>query len=120
MAPCGNTELDGLIDQALSAVGQLAGASWLSVYVAGHGGGWSSDLGQALTLLPEGYNFSLGLRDGIYWAWIQPNDRWEPGENESRHDHPLGSGLLVGYTATLALSAAAIMLWARRIKVRAA
>ena len=56
---------------------------------------WSSDLNQVLTLIPDHYNFSMGQRDGVCWAWIQPNDDWEPGENEARHDHPRGSGLVV-------------------------
>jgi hypothetical protein len=110
----GSQQLDALIGHAFRRLGErftrdgLAGPPPLSAAC------WSRELSAALDLLPEDYNFSVGKRDGICWAWIQPNDDWQPGELESRHDHPQGSGLVVAYTAALALAAAAIMLYASR------
>ncbi len=69
-------------------------------------------------LLPANYNFSLGRRDGVCWAWIQPNDDWRPAEGESRHDHPGGSGLAVAETPVLAVACAAIRLHVRLIEDR--
>ncbi len=73
------------------------------------GARWSTDLDAALTLLPPDYNFSTGCRDGVCWAWIQPNDAWAPAEHEARHDHPGGSGLVTSHTAALAVICAAIL-----------
>ncbi len=108
----GSVELDALIDEALGVA-----TSWLKPeicpgFAARQPARWSDNLGAALTVLPANYNFSLGQRDGICWAWIQPNDHWQPGLHESRHDHPGGSGLVVAYTAALALISAAITLYA--------
>ena len=69
-------------------------------------------------LLPPNYNFSLGRRDGVCWAWIQPNDDWRPAEGEARHDHPGGSGLAVADTPVLAVACAAIRLHIRLIEDR--
>jgi hypothetical protein len=77
----------------------------------------STDLDDALALLPPGFNFSLGHRDGVFWAWAQPNDSWNPGDGESRHDHPGGSGLVVARTASLAVACAALILRARWLEV---
>jgi hypothetical protein len=50
----------------------------------------------------------LGLRDGVFWAWCQPNDDWETASGEARHDHPGGSSLIVAQTAALAMTCAAL------------
>lgn len=71
---------------------------------------WSEDLAALLRLIPPGHNYSLGERDGVLWAWVQPNDNWTPGDNEARHDHPRGSGLIVAYTLPLAVAAALVTL----------
>jgi hypothetical protein len=110
MAVRGGAELDALIDGALADFAARGPSSRPPAELFGHGTPWSSDLSQALDLLPADCNFALGHRDGICWAWIQPNDDWEPGENESRHDHPDGSGLVVAYTAALALISAVLNL----------
>ena len=110
MAVTGGAELDALIDGALADFAARGPSSRPPAELFGHGTPWSSDLSQALNLLPADCNFALGHRDGICWAWIQPNDDWEPGENESRHDHPDGSGLVVAYTAALALTSAVLIL----------
>ncbi len=70
----------------------------------------SEDLSALVRLVPSHYNFSLGERDGVLWAWIQPNDTWVPGPLEMRHDHPRGSGLKVASTLPLALAAALVAL----------
>ncbi len=71
---------------------------------------WSEDLDALVGLVPHDHNFSLGDRDGVLWAWIQPNDDWVPGVNEMRHDHPRGSGLIVACTLPLALAASLVAL----------
>ena len=78
----------------------------------------STVLVDVVELLPADYNFSLGRRDGVCWAWIQPNDGWRPGDGESRHDHPGGSGLAVAGTPVLAVACAAIRLHIRLIEHR--
>ena len=70
----------------------------------------SEDLSALVRLVPPDHNFSLGERDGVLWAWIQPNDTWVPGPYEMRHDHPRGSGLKVACTLQLALAAALVAL----------
>jgi hypothetical protein len=111
-ATSGSAELDALIEQALPslppflAINARCGVRPASVAF------WSSELSAAIGLLSADYNFSVGQRDGICWAWIQPNDNWQPGEFESRHDHPAGSGLAVAYTAALAFASATFMLGA--------
>jgi hypothetical protein len=116
MAPTGGAELDALIDEALAGLAARDPLSGPPVALLGRGTPWSNDLSQALHLLPTDCNFALGHRDGICWAWIQPNDDWEPGENESRHDHPDGSGLAVAYTAALALISAVLILHGALLK----
>jgi hypothetical protein len=74
---------------------------------------WSDDLMALLRLIPADHNFSLGVRDGVIWAWLQPNDGWEPADHEVRHDHPRGSGLIVAHTVPLALAAAMVTLRGR-------
>lgn len=71
---------------------------------------WSDDLMAWLQLVPRDHNYSLGERDGVVWAWIQPNDDWTPGAHEMRHDHPCGSGLIVAHTLPLAMAAAVVAL----------
>ena len=71
---------------------------------------WSEDLMAWLRLVPRDHNYSLGERDGVVWAWIQPNDDWTPGPHEMRHDHPGGSGLIVAHTLPLAMAAAVVAL----------
>jgi hypothetical protein len=71
---------------------------------------WSQDVMASLRLIPADHNYSIGRRDGVCWAWIQPNDNWTPIGTEYRHDHPLGSGLVVANTMPLALMAAAMVL----------
>ncbi len=80
---------------------------------------WSTSLSDALGLLPHEYNFSVGKRDGVSWAWIQPNDRWQPQEHEARHDHPHGSGLVVAHGAALAMTCAVLILYSRRLPISA-
>jgi hypothetical protein len=116
IAASGDAALDALVDlalQSLSALIQARGHEGIAVPRGAH---WSSDLSQALTLVPPDYNYSLGERDGICWAWIQPNNDWQPGELEARHDHPGGSGLIVAKTAPLAFISAAILLYAKRLE----
>ncbi|TLU72454.1 hypothetical protein [Lichenicoccus roseus] len=81
---------------------------------------WSTSLTDAIGLLPPSYNFSVGRRDSVSWAWIQPNDRWQPQEHEVRHDHPGGSGLVVAYTAALAMTCAVLILHSRRLIIETA
>jgi hypothetical protein len=71
---------------------------------------WSEDLMALLRLVPCDHNYSLGERDGVRWAWIQPNDDWTPSAHEMRHDHPRGSGLIVAFTLPLAMAAALVKL----------
>ena len=78
----------------------------------------STVLMDVMGLLPVDYNFSIGRRDGVCWAWIQPNDDWRPGMGEARHDHPGGSGLAVADTPVLAVACAAIRLHIRLIEDR--
>ena len=78
----------------------------------------STVLMDVMGLLPSDYNFSLGRRDGVCWAWIQPNDDWRPAEGDARHDHPGGSGLAVADTPVLAVACAAIRLHIRLIEHR--
>jgi len=104
----GSAELDRQVDEALR---KSHGSSWDMPF-----GRWSCDLDHAMALLPQSYNFSLGRRDGVCWAWTQPNDRWEPNEFEARHDHPAGSGLVVAHTAALAVACAAVILRLRRLE----
>lgn len=70
---------------------------------------WSEDMMALLRLMPGNHNFSMGERDGVVWAWIQPNDGWQPGAYEVRHDHPGGSGLVVAQTIPLAVAAAMVI-----------
>ena len=124
-AHCGTRALDVRVADVLArAAGRMHPAGATAIPVEGgvieDGPRWSSDLNQVLTLIPDHYNFSMGQRDGVCWAWIQPNDDWEPGENEARHDHPRGSGLVVAHTATLAVLTATILLETRHIDARAA
>ena len=78
----------------------------------------STVLMDVMGLLPADYNFSIGRRDGVCWAWIQPNDDWRPSDGEARHDHPGGSGLVVADTPVLAVACAAIRLHIRLIEHR--
>ena len=109
LARCGSPQIDALVKEALAATRQAkpTGPAGLS---------WSTDLRAALALLPDDHNFSVGRRDGVCWAWIQPNALWAPAEHEARHDHPAGSGLIVAHTAALAFTSAAIMLLVQRLE----
>lgn len=110
----GTAELDALLQAVIAQA--FAGAmpvAMRDLRRPASGGRWATDLTEALALLPPRHNWSLGRRDGVCWAWIQPNDKWEPGEFESRHDHPQGSGLLVARTEALALTCAAASLYIR-------
>jgi hypothetical protein len=91
----GGEALDALVRQALGK----------------HAGRWTTDLTDAVSLVPQSFNFSVGRRDGVCWAWAQPNDDWEPGELQARHDHPGGSGLVVAHTPELAVTCAAVILF---------
>jgi hypothetical protein len=99
----GGPDLDALLARALSGAPLPAARAR-----------WSTDLTATLELVPPDHNVSLGRRDGVCWAWIQPNDRWEPGAHEARHDHPRGSGLIVAHTAALALACAILVLRLRQ------
>ena len=125
-APCGDAGLDRQMARALAGLhrshhsqrgpqGGPQGRPQGRPQGHPHGRRPSRALGDALLLLPDGFNFSLGLRDGIFWAWVQPNDGWEPGADDARHDHPGGSGLVVAYTAALALSAAVVRVYAQGV-----
>jgi hypothetical protein len=105
-AAAGSAELDTLIADALQPPD------------GGSTTRWSTDLSAAIGLLSAEYNFSVGRRDGICWAWIQPNDDWQPGEFQARHDHPDGSGLITAYTAALALMSAILLIRAARLEAR--
>ena len=120
MAPAGSDVLDALIDDALSNIRKAFHNGPRGGFARMGGNGWSNNLGAALAALPDNYNFSVGQRDGICWAWLQPNDDWQPGEFQSRHDHPGGSGLVVAYTAALALICAALLLYAGLLESGAA
>jgi len=111
-AAAGSAELDALIEDALHALGDDPA---LPTKRAAR---WSTDLSAAIGLLSAEYNFSVGRRDGICWAWIQPNDDWQPGEFQARHDHPAGSGLIAAYTAALALMSAILLIHAARLEAR--
>jgi hypothetical protein len=115
----GNPELDARIDCLLrerTCLGMTDIRSFRWCDGEGRSGeaapafAWSEDFAAVLSLMPEDFNFSTGQRDGVCWAWIQPNDEWMPGPEDMRHDHPRGSGLLTAYTVTLALMAAVLML----------
>ncbi|MEJ0047322.1 MAG: hypothetical protein WDN04_15320 [Rhodospirillales bacterium] len=120
MAPCGSVELDNLLADAQSPVAATKAAAPAHPFAGRTIAHCSTDIDEALTLLPHGFNFSLGHRDGVCWAWIQPNDTWEPQAGQSRHDHPGGSGLVVAYTAALALTCAAVILRIRRMEAASA
>ena len=119
-ARTGNQELDARIDCLLADrhfVGmeicpryQWRAPDRGAVQVAQPPVRWSDDLMALLELIPADHNFSLGARDGVIWAWIQPNDGWEPAAHEVRHDHPRGSGLMVAHTVHLVLAAAMVTL----------
>ena len=115
-ATSGSAELDALIQQALPTLPPCLAAGVPVSLVTADGPYWSRELSAAIGLLSADYNFSVGQRDGICWAWIQPNDNWQPSEFESRHDHPAGSGLAVAYTAALALASATFILGASRLE----
>src|SRR4051812_29567292 len=109
-ASTGSAALDARIGVAL--------ADWIANEPQGEDGPgapgaakcWSEDLMALLRLVPRDHNFSLGERDGVLWAWIQPNDKWAPSANEMRHDHPRGSGLILARTLPLAVTAALVVL----------
>src|SRR6202161_4772253 len=118
-APAGSRTLDAWIDTVLAGL-PLDGSDhrecW-QVFDNGSVSGlaqsavrWSEDLMALLRLGPPDHNYSLGGRDGVLWAWIQPNDDWTPGTHQMRHDHPRGSGLIVACTLPLALAAALVTL----------
>ncbi len=109
----GDALLDALVDDGLHALAPRLRAHGLGRLPASGAARWSDDLAAPISLLTMAYNFSVGQRDGVRWAWIQPNDDWRPKPFEARHDHPRGSGLIVAYTAPLALTAAALILCTR-------
>jgi hypothetical protein len=113
-AAAGSAELDALIEDALGALADDPSPAPPTT----RGARWSTDLSAAIGLLSADYNFSVGRRDGICWAWIQPNDDWQPGEFQARHDHPAGSGLIAAYTAALALMSAILLIHAARLEAR--
>lgn len=86
----GGPELDARLDEALAdGIGAEAPTTVMPAAAPApgwhptlpmRGGRWSTDLTDAILLLPPDYNFSLGHRDSVFWAWIQPNDCWEPAE----------------------------------------
>jgi hypothetical protein len=106
-APAGSRALDALIGAALSCPGRAGLGSDLEER-------WSEDLMALLQLVPRDHNCSLGERDGVVWAWIQPNDDWAPGDHEMRHNHPRGSGLIVASTLPLAMAAAVVIVRSAR------
>jgi hypothetical protein len=115
-ANCGSGELDRQLAAALEFARAEYGGSGLRGLprVAP----WSTDLSAAFALLPPGHNFSLGDRDGVCWAWVQPNDDWQPTDGEARHDHPRGSGMVAADTPPLALTCAALLAQIKRIESR--
>jgi hypothetical protein len=102
--PCGTPTLDALLH------GVLASPTFDEHVDTGLAGqtNWCEDISALVRLVPPDHNFSLGERDGVLWAWIQPNDTWVPGPYEMRHDHPRGSGLKVACTLPLAMAAALV------------
>ncbi len=117
VAPGGSLAFDAAIVEAfggLPGIGPAAAAESLLL----PGPHCSTVLMDVMGLLPADYNFSLGRRDGVCWAWIQPNDDWRPADGEARHDHPGGSGLAVADTPVLAVACAAIRLHIRLIEHR--
>ena len=122
-APGGSRELDARFDcfladrqfvgMEISPRYQWRGPDRGAVQAAQPPVRWSDDLMALLRLIPADHNFSLGVRDGVIWAWLQPNDGWEPADHEVRHDHPRGSGLIVAHTVPLALAAAMVTLRGR-------
>jgi hypothetical protein len=119
-AACGSLELDTSIDQSFQCLSAALTGRGLAGLPVREGARWSTEVSTTIDLLSADYNFSVGQRDGICWAWIQPNDDWQPGEFEARHDHPAGSGLVVAYTAALALTSAILILYAQRLEIRIA
>jgi hypothetical protein len=119
-AESGDAELDARIDATLNNRVFLRLASDRTYRWCARGSGfvetadtqsdWSRDLTAALNLVPTDFGFSLGHRDSVCWAWIQPDDGWQPGPTESAHDHPLGSGVVIANTTVIALASAAILL----------
>jgi hypothetical protein len=114
-APAGSRTLDERIGCALAGRVEIPGlyprrASDEEFAPAAQAPRWSEDLAALLRLIPPEHNFSLGERDGVLWAWVQPNDNWTPAANEARHDHPRGSGLIVACTLPLAVAAALVVL----------
>jgi hypothetical protein len=112
----GSAALNAIITDSLAAILPAFRNAPPPGFCARPGTAWSSDLGATVMVLPPAYNFSLGQRDGICWAWLQPNDDWQPGKYEARHDHPGGSGLVVAYSPTLALMAAALLVYANMLE----
>lgn len=118
-ARAGSRELDARIDCILfgrSFLGMGSGCGYVSASAHAQScwtepiARWSEDMMAPLRLIPNDHNYSIGRRDGVCWAWIQPNDNWTPIGTEYQHDHPLGSGLVVANTMALALMAAALIL----------
>jgi hypothetical protein len=112
-AKFGSAALDSLIDETFGTLATDLDSRMIAHLPTRRGARWSEELGASIGLLTADYNFSVGQRDGICWAWIQPNDNWQPQEFEARHDHPAGSGLIVAYTAPLAMTTATIILCMR-------
>jgi hypothetical protein len=71
---------------------------------------WSQDSRPWGELIPADHDYALGRRDGVPWAWVQPNDGWQPGEHDMRHDHPAGSGLVVARHALFPIITAIVIL----------
>lgn len=109
-ARSGSAALDALIDDAMHNMQNVLQARQLGPLPRRGGARWSDELGAPVGLLTANYDFSVGQRDGICWAWVRPYDDWQPQEHEERHDHPDGSGLVVAYTAALALTSAVLLL----------
>ena len=117
IAPNGSLAFDAAIVAAfgsLPAIGPSA-ADASRLHPGPH---CSTVLGDVMGLLPANYNFALGPREGVRGGGIPPNAGWRPGEGESRHDHPGGSGLAIADTPVLAVACAAIRLHARLIEER--
>jgi hypothetical protein len=114
----GSGALDSLVDEVFDSLTAFLDHHGLTCPPTRRRVRWSTDVSVAISLLTTDYNFAVGQRDGICWAWIQPNDDWHPGEFEARHDHPAGSGLIVAYSSALALTSATLILHARQLYPR--
>ena len=105
-APSGSTTLDTLVDDALQSLRTVLKAAKLGPLPPPGSANWSENVNTSVGLLGKHYDFSIGRRDYVCWAWIQPNDGWQRQDHDLSHDHPEGSGLAVAHTLSLALTTA--------------